>query len=284
MKHWLIPLALTVPAFAQAEYTAEYRIERTETVSIVSRINQQEYELYIRLPRNYASSTGKYPVAFLQDTGFSFPIASGIVGLMGGQDFDDVILVGISYSKGTSPEISRTRDFTPTYAPDEKGAHSLEAQKHSGKALDYIRFMEQEAIPLVARRYRIDTDRKIFIGHSFGGLLGAYILLVNPELFEHYILGSPSLWYDKRAIFRLEEGYARDNDSMNATVYLYIGEDERNSKRSDMVQDVLDFEHVLASRNYSGLKVNAKVLEGATHYSAFPSFLPDALKRVLPIP
>lgn len=280
----LILLALLAPGISQAEYKAEYRIERTETLRIVSQVNQHEYELYIQLPRDYASSTRTYPVVMLQDTGFSFPITSGIVRLMGGQDIDSPILVGISYSKGTSPEVSRTRDFTPTHAPDEKGAHSLEAQQSSGGALDYIKFMEDEVIPLVSEKYRVDTNRKIFIGHSFGGLLGAYILLVNAELFDHYILSSPSLWYDDHAIFRLEEEYAEDNASMHATVHMYIGGEERKSKRSDMVQDVLNFERTLASRNYSGLTINAHVLEGATHYSAFPSLLPDALTTVLPPP
>ncbi len=281
MKRWLLLLALILPSLSQAETRTEYRIERTETLRVVS-AKQHEYELYIQLPRDYASSTRSYPVVFLQDTGFSFPIASGVVRLMGGQDIDAPILVGISYSKGTSPEISRTRDFTPTHAPDEQGAHSFEAQQSSGQALDYIRFMAEGVLPLVSEKYRVDADRKIFVGHSFGGLLGAYILLVNPELFDHYILSSPSLWYDDLAIFKLEERYAEDHQSMNATVFLYIGGEERKSKRSDMVQDVLKFERALVSRNYSGLKVSASVLEGATHYSAFPSLLPDALKKALP--
>ncbi len=286
LNKWLVLFVVSLPVVLRAELPvrghSEYRIGRTETLSIASTVNQQEYWLYIRLPRDYSSSKHAYPVVILQDTGFSFPIASGTVELMGGRDIEDVILVGISYAKDISPQISRTRDFTPTYAPNEKGAHSIEAQKYSGKALDYIAFMEQDVIPLVAGIYRVNENEKVFVGHSFGGLLGAYILLVKPELFDKYILGSPSLWYDKGAIFRLEEEFSKKNKSMNASVFMYIGEKESQSSRSNMVQDLLKFERILKSRNYRGLEVNAYVLDDATHYSTFTLLLPDALKKALP--
>ncbi len=54
---------------------SEYSIKGTETVAIRSDINQQEYELLIRLPRDYVKSKNNYPVAILNDVGYSFPIA-----------------------------------------------------------------------------------------------------------------------------------------------------------------------------------------------------------------
>jgi len=282
MKKWLILLAVSLPSLLHAESNSEFRIWGTETLSITSNVNQQEYDLYIRLPHDYSSNDHFYPIVILQDAGFSFPIASGTMALMGGRDMEDAILVGISHSKGVSPQISRTRDYTPTYAPDEKGAHSLEAQKHSGKALDYIDFMDKEVIPLISEKYRVNLNNKIFVGHSFGGLLGSYILLVKPELFNKYILGSPSLWYDRGAIFRIEGETSKKNKLINAEVYMYIGSEESKSKRGNMVEDLLTFERSLKSRNYSNLSVNAYILDGATHYSAFTLLLPDALKKAMP--
>jgi predicted alpha/beta superfamily hydrolase len=271
-------LSLTI----KAEEISEYRISGTEIVIISSGINKQDYELYVKLPRNYSQTKKKYPVAILSDTGFSFPIASGVVGLMGGRDIEDLILVGISYSKGSSSEISRTRDYTPTFAPGEKGAHSLEAQKYSGKAFQYLEFLEKEVFPLISQKYRIDVDNKIYIGHSFGGLLGAYTLLVKPELFQKYIIGSPSLWYDEGAIFRLEEAYAKKNKAMNATVFMYIGSEENKNNHKSMVDDVLLFEKILKNRQYKGLTFNAYVLDGETHFSVFSLLLTDGLKKAIP--
>lgn len=79
----------------------------------------------------------------INDTGYSIAVASGIVHLMADRDIEDVIIVGISYSKGHNPLLSRTRDYTPSYAPNEKHGHSLEVQKHSGKASQYISFFQK---------------------------------------------------------------------------------------------------------------------------------------------
>lgn len=266
----------------QAENTSEYRINGTETLKLNSKVNLQSYELYIKLPRNYTKTQKNYPVAILSDTGFSFPIASGVVDLMGGRDIEELIIVGISYSKGSSAQISRTRDYTPTYAPDEKGAHSSEAQKHSGKARQYIQFIEEEVFPLLSKKYSVDELNKIYIGHSFGGLLGIYILLVKPEIFQKYIIGSPSLWYDKGAIFRLEEAYAKTNNTMKAEVFMYIGSEENKNNHKSMVEDVLFYEKKLKSRQYKGLNISTRVLEGATHFSAFSLLLTDGLKKAIP--
>lgn len=268
---------------AYAEKSSHAFQQEIETIRIVSEENGQTYELYVKLPINYKASSIDYPIAILQDVGVTSAVTESAVSSMVGKDISSLILVGMSYSKEVSPKISRTRDFTPTYAPNERGAHSLEAQKYSGGADAYIRFFDNQVIPLLSKKYRIKQNSKIFIGHSFGGLLGAYILLVNAELFDSYIISSPSLWYDERAIFRLEESYAKENNSMKARVLLYIGQEEQKSRRGNMVQDLIRYRNALQSRNYVGLDVNAVVIEGADHSSAFPLLISSALKELAPI-
>ena len=86
----------------------------------------------------------------------------------------------------------RTRDYTPSYSPNEPNGHSSESRKVSGHAKEYTAFLADQVIPLLQKHYRIDAGNKIFVGHSFGGLLGSYILVNRPEVFDHYIIGSPS--------------------------------------------------------------------------------------------
>lgn len=275
----VIGLSFTVHS---SEITARYGESISETLKITSTANNQEYELYIQLPPSYQTSKKSYPVAILQDVRVTVPEVEKALNNLGGKDVENIILVGISYSIGTPPKISRTRDFTPTYAPNEKGAHSLEAQKHSGKAGEYIQFLGDDLIPLLQKKYRINEEKKIFIGHSFGGLLGVYTLLVNADLFDSYIISSPSLWYDNRAIFHLEDAFSKENTSMNAHVLMYIGELESQSKRGNMVQDLLNLERILKSRNYEGLNVNATVVDGASHFNSLPQLLPEALLELIP--
>lgn len=276
-----IKLAFAVVVFfsasISAEESTEFKIRNTHTLQIKSEVSGLEYELYIRLPNDYSENNKKYPLVLLNDTGYSVAVASGIVHLMAGRDIEDVIIVGISYSKGHNPLLSRTRDYTPTYAPNEKRGHSLEVQKHSGKASQYISFISDEVLPLISQTYRIRQDKKIFVGHSYGGLLGANILITNSELFDYYILGSPSFWYDNKVMFRLESDFAKNNKAMKASVFMYIGSEE-----GSMVEQMLAFENQLKSRNYQGLSVRSKVLSGLTHHSAFAVLLTDGLQQAVP--
>lgn len=257
--------------------STEFTIRNTHTLPITSETSGLEYELYIRLPSDYSASNKTYPLALLNDTGYSMAVASGIVHLMAGRDIEDVILVGISYSKGHHPWISRTRDYTPTYAPNETRGHSLEVQRQSGQASQFISFISDEVLPLISQRYRIRQDKKIFVGHSYGSLLGTKILITDPELFNDYILGSPSFWYDNKVMFRLESDYAKNNKGMKANVFMYIGSEEHF-----MVDQMLEFDAQLRSRNYQGLHIQSKVLPGHTHYSAFAVLLTDGLKNAIP--
>ncbi|WP_310186322.1 alpha/beta hydrolase [Shewanella putrefaciens] len=276
-----IKLAFAIVVFfsmpLSAKESTEFKIRNTHTLQIKSEVSGLEYELYIRLPNDYSENNKKYPLVLLNDTGYSVAVASGIVHLMAGRDIEDVIIVGISYSKGHNPLLSRTRDYTPTYAPNEKRGHSLEVQKYSGKASQYISFISDEVLPLISQTYRIRQDKKIFVGHSYGGLLGAHILMTNPELFDDYILGSPSFWYDNKVMFRMESDYAKSNKSLKANVFMYIGSEE-----GSMVEQMLAFENQLKSRNYQGLSIQSKVLPGLTHHSAFAVLLTDGLQKAIP--
>lgn len=254
----------------------EFKIHNTHTHFIKSAATELEYELYIRLPNDYSASEKRYPLALLNDTGYSMAVASGIVHLMAGRDIEDVILVGISYSKGDNPLISRTRDYTPSYAPHETRGHP-NAQHYSGKASQYIRFISEEVLPLIRQTYRINEEQKIFVGHSYGGLLGATILITHPELFDYYILGSPSFWYDNKVMFRLENDYAKSHKAMKANVFMYVGSEE-----GSMVEQMLAFDAQLRARQYQGLHLQSKVLPGLTHSSAFAVLLTDGLKNAIP--
>ncbi|MDO3382160.1 alpha/beta hydrolase [Gilvimarinus algae] len=259
-----------------------YSIDRTFTHTIESSINGKQYELYVRVPRSYASSDKRYPLAVLNDTGWAFPTVCGVLQLLTVKDMQEIVAVGISYSAGDAGGTSRTRDYTPTFAPDETSFHSLEAKQVSGRAVDYIAFIEKDVLPFLVSHYRLDMDNKALIGHSFGGLLGAYILLTKPSLFEHYIVGSPSLWYDDKVMFDLEREYAKKTNVMPGNVYMYVGEKE-NTKVHTMVDDLKNYERQLRQRQYQGLSLSVDVVPGASHHSAFPHLLTDALPKVFPL-
>ena len=285
-KVFLLSLVLGASSFVSSGYANQippFGYPPYKTISIHAKSNNKDYELYIQLPKSYSDTNSVYPIIIVNDTSWGFPITNGAMALMGGNVIKEAIVVGVSYSKGDDRTISRTRDYTPTYSPTEPNGHSSEARKVSGHAKEYTDFLADQVIPLLQKNYRVDAHNKVFVGHSFSGLLGCYILVNRPEVFDHYIIGSPSLWYDKKVIFKMEETYAKTHKSLktNAMIFVDANDDSLNNKK--MADEALAFEKQLRSRNYEGLKLRVEVIKGENHHSVFPGLLSKGLMAALPL-
>lgn len=272
-----------------------YVLPDTQVLPVESKSLQRSYQLFVALPETYAAEPSRrYPVLFVTDANYAFPLIRAISRRVGdhGKGLEDFILVGLSYAKGDSPAYSRRRDYTPTdylprsETPDESGRPIVH-----GQAEAYRRFIADEVFPLVARTYRADMARKVFAGHSYGSLLGAHILLTEPSMFQHYILGSPSLWFDHKVMFQREREYAGVHADLVADVFMGIGSYERSNPASgdprfdregDMVADMQAFERALKSRRYPGLRVESTVIDGEDHLTVAPVIITRGLRHALP--
>ncbi|HHB79734.1 MAG TPA: alpha/beta hydrolase, partial [Saprospiraceae bacterium] len=65
----------------------------------------------------------------------------------------------------------------------------------------FIKFIEQELQPFIERNYRT-TPEKTLIGQSLGGLLATEILFTKPDMFDNYIIVSPSLWWNDEYLIK----------------------------------------------------------------------------------
>ena len=152
-----------------------------------------------------------------------------------------------------------------------------------GEAAAYRAFIKDEVFPLIARTYRADMAHKIFAGHSYGGLLGADILLSDPGMFESYILSSPSLWFDDKVIFAHETAYAQTHSDLPVRVFMatggyeIVGPDRRNNTTNDLVDDMHAMEKTLTKRGYPHLKIQSEVIEGEDHLTAAPDVITHGL-------
>src|SRR5687768_8866841 len=92
-------------------------IPGSEVRKITSKIVAgQEYELHIKLPGGYKTADKKYPVVYLMDSHWDFPM---VTGLYGGNHYDGfipgLIIVGVTWSgEHASYDSLRTREYTPT--------------------------------------------------------------------------------------------------------------------------------------------------------------------------
>jgi predicted alpha/beta superfamily hydrolase len=266
-----------------------YELKGTQVWTVPDPVSGRTYEIFVNLPASYAENADRsYPVLYLTDSDYAFPVVRSITNRVrdDGKTLEDFILIGLSYSVGDNPVFSRNRDYTPT--PAGTSASRRTGKFVHGEAEAYRIYLQSEVQPFVQKRFRADTRRQIFMGHSYGALFGAHVLLTEPTMFSDYILGSPSLWYDKRYIFTAEQQYAAANSDLPAKVFLYVGSFEtvrnepRYRKEIDMVGDMHKFAERLKSRNYPGLTVATEVVHDEDHLTVFPSGFTRGLLTVLP--
>ena len=267
---------------------AAYEILGTEVFDLADAGGGFDYQVFVSLPPSYGKDPARrFPVVYVTDADYGFPMLRLIGRRMNGAGpkVDEFILVGLSYEKGQDPMASRRRDYTPT----SRGASDAPAGALHGQSLRYRDYLRDTVIPFVESKYRTKTDRRIYVGHSYGGLLGAQILMTEPNMFSGYVLGSPSFWFDKRHLLKEAPKLLDSAGPIDADIYIYVGEyealrpgDRRYQQEVDMVADNAVFAALLSERGYPNLRLTAEVLEDEDHLSVAPRGFTRGLLTLLP--
>jgi predicted alpha/beta superfamily hydrolase len=225
----------------------------TQLLHITSAIVGQEYDLYVNLPRGYQDTTKTFPVIFLVDAQWDFPLTQAI---FGEQYYDGfvpaAIMVGITWG-GVNPNYDslRTRDLSPT---------NVKQVPQSGGAPKFLKFIKNELVPYIESKYRATKNGRTLMGSSFGGLFTLYALFHETGTFDRYVLTSPSVGWDNEILYTYEKEYAAKNTQLPVKLFVGVGGLEAGG-----VEGVQKFVAQLKSRNYKGLELETKVLEGIGH-------------------
>ena len=116
-----------------------------------------------------------------------------------------LLIVGIGYDNGKLLDIPmRSLDYTPPM--DARGKISA-SQPKRGEADVFLRMIQSELKPLLQQQYRLQADKATLIGHSYGGVLALYALMQHPNDFSHYVISSPSMWWNEGALQTLPDSY-----------------------------------------------------------------------------
>ena len=222
---------------------------KTFTSSIV---NGQEYVLQISLPTSYNKTNQKYPVVYLMDSQWDFPL---LTALYGQQYYDgfipEVIIIGITWGGGhPNPDSLRARDYTPT---NEKRL------PQSGGADKFLSVIKNEVFPLVEKNYRVDKNDKTLVGCSLGGLFTMYTLFTQPDMFSRYVAASPAFTWDNKILYKYEEKYHANKSNPPAKLFMCVGGVETS------VPDYQKLTAFLNNRHYSNLQIESKVLDNTGH-------------------
>lgn len=288
-------LAQEAPTPAPETDTRPYPLANTEVIRIPAKALGRDYDYVVTLPFGYAANPERrYPVLMYTDVPQSVNLITGMHRRLraGGRGLEDAILVGLGYAVGDTAEYSRRRDYTPTPHGDIDARSDMPGRAVAyGEAEAYRLHLRDELFPELERRYRIDPARRIYLGHSYGGLFGTHVLLSEPAMFGRYVLISPSLWYGRRLMIARERGYASQHKDMPAEAFFMIGGEEtvpdpdtepHSASRMAMVEDMDEMVRTLEGRRYPGLRVKQRVFPGEDHGSVYVPAVRAGLEWALP--
>lgn len=231
----------------------------------------QEYEIFVSLPKTYsAGDTTRYPVLYVLDGNFMFPVMNQMHGLLQETgEVKELIIVGIGYHTSSilGSTVFRTPDYTPTRdtAFENMLARDIKMNVKTGGAGQFIRALQNEIFPFIEHKYR--TAGRGLAGHSFGGLFGTFVMLSEPLLFDKYLLSSVSFFWDNKALLQQEQAYFQKGvRSLPAQVFITVGAEEQFMGMIPLMQQ---FTASLKGRKYTGLSIEERVLPNESHASSF---------------
>jgi uncharacterized protein len=165
-----------------------------ETFTIESKALGETRRINVYLPPGYSASPDtRLPVLYMPDGGLGedFLHVAGLVQVsVGNGTMRPFLLVGIENTQ-------RRRDLSgPTeIAEDKKMAPVV------GGSAAFRRFLREELMPQVKRRYRT-TEETAIVGESLAGLFVVETFFLEPDLFDIYMAFDPSLWWNDQALVK----------------------------------------------------------------------------------
>ncbi len=227
-----------------------------EIVELQSTILNEKRTLNIYLPEGYHPDSLKtYQVIYLLD-GSADEDFIHIAGMVQFANFPWVDIMPQSIVVGIA-NVDRRRDFTyPTSIKEIK-----EAYPTSGKSENFISFLEKELQPFIDKNYKTNST-KLLLGQSLGGLVATEILLKNPALFSHYIIISPSLWWDDQTLLKVDPSFFKPDFQNDLSIFVGVGNED---KYKVMETDARSLIAILQKEEKENIDAHFKFFENLTH-------------------
>lgn len=240
---------ITLSTFGQTISPVNKEFVLGYTDHVHSEILKEDRTINIYLPEGYDKNT-RYPVIYLLD-GSADEDFIHVVGIVQYNTFSWVNRIPKSIVIGIA-NTNRKRNFTsPAKVPND-----TKLVPDNGGSAKFIAFLEKELQPYVEKKYKTDSSKTI-IGQSLGGLLATEILFTKPELFNHYIIISPSLWWNDGALLKAAPAILKKNYASQVNIYVGVGKEGSIDGSSTHIME--EDAKLLAEKIRQGRSKNVKV-------------------------
>lgn len=203
------PGSLSDPAFAPVALPQAWQREFEAR-------DGSRYRLLISVPEQPAPACG-FPTLVLVDGHALFPVAATAARLQAQRpeatSVGPAVVIGIGYPHERPFDAERRqRDLLPV----------------PGGADRFLDMIVEEILPAVARIAPLDPARRALAGHSYGGLFVLHTLFTQPGLFTSLAAGSPSIWWQDRAILASEDMFRRGGSASAGRLLITVGSHEQD--------------------------------------------------------
>lgn len=237
-----------------------------------------------------------YPVLYVLDGDGVFPFATLLAQSMSmsAEDHQAVplLIVGVGYPNGQLLDLAaRAEDYTP--ASDNYDNAGDKLSRRFGGADAFARFLKGPLREAVAAEFPVNAGQQSLFGHSYGGLFALHQLLTQPEGFRHYLISSPSIWWNQQRVLQGLDGLGKRLATINPgpSVHISAAEYEQSlpphlsqsprlamMKQRRMVDAMREAATQIQQQGGPELKLKQQVYPGQTHGTAMVYALTDGIK------
>ncbi|WP_200917141.1 alpha/beta hydrolase [Jeongeupia sp. HS-3] len=234
--------------------------------------NGLPYRIFVAKPQSPPPPNG-YRVLYLLDGNAHFAIAAGAARMQ--RPLQDVLVVGIGYPTDQPFDSDRRYFDLTSLVPDERIPKKFNRPPKTGGREAFADFLQQQLMPAIAARYPVDASQQTLFGHSLGGLFTLHLRFSRPTLFSTYLVASPSVWWDERAIVTEATAYASSKPVDTARLLITVGGKET---QFNMASEASALAQRLASVPGAADRVAFQRFDDEDHGSVVPASIGRALR------
>ena len=277
------PSATAAPAPDQG---APVTLARAEQFDFKSKITGRDYRVFIVRPILPGPPTG-YPVVYVFDgNGLIGTATDAARSLSAVGEARAAVVVGIGYPTESMLTVQtlRLKDMTTATSPERFAASRPgpgATLENTGGLDAYLRVLEEEIKPLVARQARIDPADQTLLGHSLGGLAVLRALFTAPTSFRTFVASSPSIWWDSRAILDGEAAFAQKvaRQEIEPRIFIDVGGLEQTARAAmpglTLAESQIEVQKFRMVDNAAELGARLAAIKGGPRYQVTTHVFPD---------
>jgi predicted alpha/beta superfamily hydrolase len=227
----------------------------------------EERTVFISMPASYTRGTQRYPVLYLTDAQWQFDQSRTSAAFLARNGLiPEIIIVGVANS-------DRTQDLYATKADFKKNGRTIPFPT-SGKADQFLEFLEKELIPWIESTYRT-TPLRILAGHSAGGNFALHAMRVRPGLFQAIIAASPWLVWDDASELKQLVPFLESTEVKARILFVTSA-----GEGPEMKANIETLISAVRARKDASLRWDSATYPGETHDSTVIKSYYDALRMV----